>query len=243
MSILNVAAYKFITLDKLPTLQQSLHALGKRLAIRGTILLAPEGINLMLAGDSIPVNEFLTFIKEDSRFSDLFFKESFSELNPFDKFKVRIKPEIITMDPSINPAEQTAPHLDPIVFKHWLDEKRDVVILDTRNRYEVDKGTFDNAIDLNTDHFRDFPTAAKQLDESLKDKTLVMFCTGGVRCEKASVVLMQQGFKDVYQLDGGILNYFEKCGDAHYHGDCFVFDERIAVNPQLEVQQEKKDEF
>lgn len=232
MTILNISAYKFICLEKLPTLQQALQYEGKRLQIKGTILLAPEGINLMLAAPAAALKEFVTFIKQDARFADLWLKESVSATIPFEKFKVRIKPEIITMDPSINPAEQTATHLEPREFKRWLDEQKEVVVLDTRNTYEINVGTFDNAIDVNIEHFRDFPTAVKLLDDSLKEKPIVMFCTGGVRCEKASVVLMQQGFKNVYQLNGGILNYFEQCGGAHYHGECFVFDERVTVTPQ-----------
>jgi UPF0176 protein len=148
---------------------------------------------------------------------------------------VKIKKEIISMGmPEISPAIKRAPAVSPTTLKQWLDEGREVVLVDTRNEYEIRLGTFQNALAIGVDTFRAFPNKAAQLDASLKNKTVVTFCTGGIRCEKAAPVLQNLGFTDVYQLDGGILKYFEACGGAHYDGDCFVFDRRVALNPQLE---------
>lgn len=234
MRILNISGYKFIALNELPQLQQNLLAFGRQLGIKGTVLLAPEGINIMLAATEDVIASFLAFLKQDPRFTDLTFKESFSEQVPFIKLKVKIKQEIITLkDPSANPLEFKGQYVSPEQFKRWLDEGQDIAVLDTRNHYEIAMGTFTNAIDLEIDHFRQFPEAIQSLDDSLKEKPVVMFCTGGVRCEKAAMVLEHQGFKKVYQLHGGILEYFAECGGAYYQGDCFVFDDRVALTPEL----------
>jgi predicted sulfurtransferase len=147
---------------------------------------------------------------------------------------VKVKKEIIPLGlPSVRPREKTGARLAPRELKRWLDEKRDMVLLDTRNDYEIDHGTFETAMSLRLDHFREFPERLAEVPAELRDKPLVMFCTGGIRCEKASVVAMAQGFREVYQLDGGILKYFEECGGEHYEGRCFVFDRRIAVGSDL----------
>ena len=235
--IVNISAYKFVQLNKLATLKAHFLAKGDALGIKGTILLAEEGINLMLAAEAVKIDAFLAILKQDARFADIHPKMSFSDQLPFERFKVRIKQEIISMgDTSVQPQKETAVHLDAAQFKQWIDEGRDITILDTRNRYEIAHGTFEQAIDLGIDNFRDFPQACRQLaaDDTLKHKPLIMFCTGGVRCEKAALPIMRMGFKQVYQLDGGIINYFEQCGGAHYKGNCFVFDERTALNPQLQ---------
>jgi UPF0176 protein len=148
---------------------------------------------------------------------------------------VRLKKEIISMGhDEVKPAKFTGPSIKPTEFKSWLDEGKEIIVLDARNDYEMRTGKFQNAIDLNIKSFRDFPTAAKQLPDELKGTPVVMYCTGGVRCEKASVVLLEEGFNEVYQLEGGILGYFEECGGAHWDGECFVFDKRVGVNPELE---------
>ncbi|MFN3235211.1 MAG: rhodanese-related sulfurtransferase [Gammaproteobacteria bacterium] len=234
-TIINISSYKFIALENVSTLKELLSAMAARHALKGTILLSNEGINVNLAGTRDNIDAFEVEFKKDVRFSDMFFKESPSQETPFQKLLVRIKPEIITMGvPEIDAVSEHGQDLEPEEFKQWMDEGRDIVVLDTRNDYEVEAGTFDSAVDLHIENFRDFPKAIESLDESAKEKPLVMFCTGGVRCEKASLLMEKKGFKHVYQLKGGILNYFEKCGGAHYHGDCFVFDERITVNPKLE---------
>jgi len=158
---------------------------------------------------------------------------------------VKIKKEIIPMgDPEIRPSEFTAPYLPPADLKTWMDEKRDFLLLDTRNDYEIAVGTFEGAKDLGISHFRDFTRATEKLttegfNEVSKDQPIVTFCTGGIRCEKAAALLVKQGFKNVYQLEGGILNYFEQCKDVHYQGQCFVFDWRLAVNGDLQPQSDQ----
>ena len=178
--------------------------------------------------------DFQSFVHADPRFADLRFKRSISAYQPFDRMLVKIKKEIITLRaPGVDPAKERAPAVAPVQLKRWLDEGREVVLLDTRNAFEVDAGTFDNAMDLRLSSFGQFAQAADRLDPSLKDKTIVTFCTGGIRCEKAAPVLIGKGFRNVFQLDGGILKYFEECGDAHFKGRCFVFDQRVALDGNL----------
>jgi UPF0176 protein len=148
--------------------------------------------------------------------------------------RVRIRKEIITLRVAdVDPSQVRAPAVAPAELKRWLDEGREVVLLDARNAFEVDAGTFDNALDLRLGSFGEFARAADRLDPSLKDKTIVTFCTGGIRCEKAAPVLLGKGFRHVFQLDGGILQYFEECGDAHFKGRCFVFDKRVTLDGNL----------
>ena len=232
--ILNIAAYKFVSLDNLPKRRDQLKSRCSELALKGTILLAPEGINLFLAGAINNIAVFKSELCGESAFADIQFKDSFSDQQPFGKLLVKIKKEIIPFGvPQINPGEQPAERLSARTLKAWLDEGRDVVLLDTRNAFEVKRGTFKNARDFSINQFRDFPKASASADSSLKEKTVVTFCTGGIRCEKAAPFLQQQGFNNVFQLDGGILKYFEECGNAHFEGECFVFDERFALNSEL----------
>ena len=234
MQIHNISGYKFIQLTRLPLLKEQLYAVCQANGIQGTILLAEEGINIMLAAEEKALTEFTDWLARDERFADIVFKYSVSDFLPFSKLKVKIKPEIITIgDSTIHPATVADNYISPRQFKAWLDEGRDITVLDTRNDYEVAEGTFDQAVDLDIENFRDFPEAVQQLDPAAKQKPLVMFCTGGVRCEKASDVLLRQGYEQVYQLHGGIIQYFAECGGAHYHGNCFVFDDRVLLDPQL----------
>lgn len=233
--IVNVSTYKFVALDNLEKYKEYFLMICNYLRLLGTILLSEEGINIMVAGTREQIDLFARELHKDPCFSDIVFKESFSETVPFKRMRVRIKPEIITMGiPSVDRVKNTGKHIKPLEFKQWLDEGRDVVVLDTRNDYEVEFGTFKNAIDPKIDNFQEFPDFVDTLDPALKEKPVVMFCTGGVRCEKASIMMEQKGYKYVYQIDGGILKYFEEAGGAHWDGDCFVFDERIALNKQLE---------
>lgn len=232
--ILNVASYKFVELSSLDALRTQLLTALRTHQLRGTILLSHEGINLFLAGDEADVHRFTELLCAIPEFADLEFKESYSERQPFNRALVRLKREIIAFGvDGIDPARRTSPKLPARELQQWLDEGREVVLLDVRNDYEVELGTFDNAVPIGVDNFRDFPAAVSKLPESAKDRPLVMFCTGGIRCEKAGPMMEQAGFKHVYQLEGGILKYFEEVGGAHYHGDCFVFDQRVAVDPQL----------
>lgn len=235
-SIINISGYKFVNLnaDKLLGLRAYLIDKSSELSLKGTILLSTEGINIFLAGEETNVIAFKTVIREISEFEDLTFKESLSETQPFKKMYVKLKQAIIPFtDPDIKPELSTAPHLSPETFREWLDQHKDVLVLDTRNTYEIVYGTFENAVHLDLRHFKDFAQALEKLPENLKHKPIVTFCTGGIRCEKAAALMQKQGFTEVYQLDGGILNYFEKCGGTHYQGSCFVFDERIALKPDL----------
>lgn len=243
VTIINIASYKFVHLDEgtLLDLRIKLKEYADQCDVKGTILLSNEGINLFLAGERENIVRLQTFIAGMEPFSDLVYKESISDRKPFTRMLVRLKKEIISMGHfDIKPEEHTAPHLSPEELKQWYDEGRDIVILDTRNDYEVQLGTFKDAIDLNIDTFRAFPDAIDMLPEEIKEKPVVTFCTGGIRCEKASELMLQKGFKDVYQLDGGILNYFEKCGSDHYEGECFVFDKRVAVDTNLDETKTKQ---
>lgn len=229
--ILNIAGYKFVTLTALPELRVALLEKAVSLELKGTILLSPEGINLMLAGTPDAIANFLQYLRADTRFSDMTFRESYSAQRPFKRMLIKLKKEIITLrQPDIRPETYQAPAISPKEFKQWLDENRDLTILDTRNHYEIEFGTFKNALDLHIEDFSEFPAAIKDVAH---DKPVVMFCTGGIRCEKAALVMLNAGYKNVYQLEGGILNYFAEVGGAHYNGDCFVFDERVALTPDL----------
>lgn len=240
MEILNIAAYKFTALGPLPPLREQLLAALMARELKGTVLLAEEGINLFLAGQADKVNDFLALLREQPALVDLEVKQSWSETQPFKKLLVKIKPEIIRMDhPAIQPATGRAPAIDAATLKRWLDQGcddagRPVVTLDTRNDFEVDVGSFKAAIDWRISKFTQFPAALKAHADELKDKTVVSFCTGGIRCEKAAIFMREAGLENVYQLDGGILKYFEQQGHAHFEGDCFVFDERRAVDAALE---------
>lgn len=239
--IVNTSGYKFVNLDNLENLREAMRALANRHNLKGTILISHEGINIALSGKHDNVAHYKEELFEHYPcFQGIFFKDSESEGLPFKKLAVKVRPEIITLGvPDIKPAEFTAPHITPTEFKAWIDEHKDFVILDTRNDYEVKLGTFDNAVDLEIENFRDMPQALTKLPEELKEKPIVMFCTGGVRCEKAGPLLINHGFKEVYQLDGGILNYFAQCGGAHYHGECFVFDDRVAIDSNLNETETK----
>lgn len=227
MKMLNIAGYKFIKLDLLTEMQQSLKDCCARLGIKGTILLSEEGININLSGLPTAMAEFKQTLQKDARIAGIQFHEFESEAQPFRFLKVKIKKEIITMrQPQVKAAEKRAPSIAPKEFKRWLDEKRDITILDTRNDFEVEYGTFDGAVNLHLNNFGEFPKAIENID---KQKPIVMFCTGGVRCEKAALYMLDQGYSEVYQLDGGILGYFTQVGSAHYTGSCFVFDNREKV--------------
>lgn len=237
--ILNISAYKFVPLHDTAALRATLHDRALALGLKGTVLLAEEGINLFLAGAAEAVRSFVRQLAVDARFADLAPKESWSDTQPFGKLLVKVKREIIRMNhPAIQPATGRAPAVDSATVKRWLDQGHDdagrpVVTLDTRNAFEVDHGTFENAIDWRISKFTEFPDALQTHKADLAGKTVVSFCTGGIRCEKAAIYMREAGLESVYQLDGGILKYFEETGGAHFKGNCFVFDEREALDPSL----------
>ncbi|BAX58308.1 MULTISPECIES: sulfurtransferase [Burkholderia cepacia complex] len=244
MTIVNLAAYHFVSLDANEQWRPLVTARCNELDLRGTILLAPEGINLFIAGTREAADAFIDYLRHDplfeGKFATLQFKESLSDSQPFRRMLVRLKREIITMKkPAIKPELGRAPFVDARTLKAWLDRGHDdagrpVVMLDTRNAFEVDVGTFDDALDYRIDKFSEFPDVIDANRADLDGKTVVSFCTGGIRCEKAAIHMKEIGIENVYQLEGGILKYFEEVGGAHYHGDCFVFDYRTALNPQLQ---------
>jgi UPF0176 protein len=246
--ILNIAAYHFVAISDPLELQTQLQETSSSLGLKGTILIATEGINLFLAGSDSAIESFATLLKSDSRFAKLEIKRSWSDHQPFKKLLVKVKNEIIRMNhptikPSFDPsATIRAPAVDAKTLKKWLDAGVDdngkpVVTLDTRNAFEVDYGTFDGTIDWRIDKFSDFPAAFEAHKAELVGKTVVSFCTGGIRCEKAAIYMRKAGLEDVYQLDGGILKYFEETNNDtrgnHYIGTCFVFDEREALGGDL----------
>jgi len=235
MTFVNISTYKFIKLKKLLNLQAMFLQLCLELELKGTIILSQEGINIALSGTRVAVDHFYNQLSGNEHFSNLMYKESLSTLKPFRRLLVKIKPEIITMGQSeIRPEIDTVPHLSPLVFKKWLDNNDELAILDTRNHYEVKAGTFENAINLSISQFTEFPKAFLNYEHNFdKTKPLVMFCTGGIRCEKAGIIAKQCGFSDVYQLAGGVLGYFQACGGAYWQGECFVFDDRVAVDVHL----------
>jgi predicted sulfurtransferase len=234
LSILNIAFYKFVQLTDLQEVRQELKRICLHWDLKGTILVSSEGINGTLAAEVSRIRKFQEDLHRIPDFSDLVFKESYSAVVPFQRMFVKLKKEIIPLgDPGIMPAQYTGPRIQPQELKKWLDDGRDVILLDTRNDYEIEHGTFEKAVHLGIGHFRNFPDRLKCLPEDQRKRPVVMFCTGGIRCEKASVAALRAGFEDVYQLDGGILKYFEECGSSHYRGNCFVFDERVAIDPNL----------
>lgn len=236
MEFVNIAAYKFVQLPAtdLPEWREAFREKTAALALKGTILLSPEGINMFLAGTAEAINDFKSYMKAYPQFVDLHYKDSLSDYQPFTRMLVKLKKEIIAFGLNeIQPGAHTAPRLAPETLKQWYEEGKEMIVLDTRNDYEIKLGTFENAVDLDLQTFKDFPNVIKELPDEMKKKPVVTFCTGGIRCEKAATLMENEGFEEVYQLDGGILNYFEKCGGDHYEGDCFVFDKRVALNSAL----------
>ena len=234
MRIQNIAAYKFAALSDLQPLRERLIRSCKEWGLKGTILLSTEGINLFVAGGAEQIQLLLATLRAVPGLEDFEVKVSESDHQPFNRMLVRIKREIIAFGvPGIDPARRTSPKLSPKKLKEWLDEGRPVTLLDTRNDYEVKLGTFKNALPIGIDHFREFPEAVQKLPEEMKEQPIVMFCTGGIRCEKAGPFMEAKGFRNIFQLEGGILKYFEECGGAHYEGECFVFDQRVGVDPSL----------
>lgn len=236
--VLNVSAYLFTHLKDAAQLRGPMRERAVAAGLKGTIILAEEGINLFLAGAPEPLRAFLDELRADSRFAALRATESWSSVQPFRKMLVKLKREIIRMDrPAIRPGEGRAPAVSPDTLRRWLDQGhddggREVVMLDTRNAFEVDDGAFDGAVDWRLQRFTQFPDAVAAHRDELRDKTVVSYCTGGIRCEKAALVLREEGV-DAWQLQGGILGWFAAQRQAHYRGDCFVFDERVTVDSAL----------
>lgn len=233
-AITNIAAYKFARLTELKVQRERLLTLCRGWGLKGTILLSTEGINLFVAGAATSIDSLLRELRGIPGLENLTPKISVSDHQPFSRMLVRIKKEIIAFGvEGIDPATRTSPKLPAQTLKQWLDEGRPLTLLDTRNDYEVKLGTFKGALPIGVNHFRDFPAAVEKLPAEMRQQPIVMFCTGGIRCEKAGPFMESRGFQHIFQLDGGILKYFEECGAAHYEGECFVFDQRVGVDPSL----------
>lgn len=240
--IINIAAYKFVGLTELEQRKAEVMSQAQALALKGTVLLTPEGINLFLAGTHPAIDSFLIWLRADPAFADLEVKYSASEGVPFKKLLVKIKNEIIRMNhPTIRPEAGRAPAVDAHTAARWIaagkdDAGRPVVLLDTRNDFEVQAGTFTGAINWHLSKFTEFPQAVLDHKDEFAGKTVISFCTGGIRCEKAAIFMGDVGVENVYQLDGGILKYFEETGGVGYEGNCFVFDERRSLDATLSPQ-------
>ncbi|MBP6096398.1 MAG: hypothetical protein KBF58_05465 [Methyloversatilis sp.] len=229
----NTAVYRFVRLDDREALRARIDEAARSRNLLGTVLLATEGINIFLAGLESDMRAFFDELQQDARFDELDIKWSWSGTLPFKRLRVRLKKEIVTVGaPDFNLNETPAPYLPPAELKRWYDEGRRFVILDTRNRWEIEQGTFEGAVDPGVNSFGEFPAALERFAD-LKDTPVVTFCTGGIRCEKAAPLMKRAGFNQVYQLEGGILRYFEEVGGAHWRGNCVVFDDRGALTPDL----------
>ena len=242
-SFLTTTFYHFITLNNIKIFKTIIQDYCDNKSLKGTILLAQEGINGTISGKEDDILEFHKFIKKDQKFSDVFknleYKSSWSNENPFYRMKVRLKKEIVALGlPEVSPAIKVGKYVKPEDWNSLINDP-EVILIDTRNNYEVDIGTFNNAINPKTTSFREFPQYVKNNLKSKENKKIAMFCTGGIRCEKASSYMIEKGFKEVYHLQGGILKYLEEVPKEKslWQGECFVFDQRVAVTNELKEGQ------
>lgn len=234
-NIINISTYKFVCIYDTHALRQAFRDVCGGLALKGTIIVSPEGINIGVAGTEDAIAVLENFLRNDTRLSDMVFKRSSSTEMPFERFVVKRKGHIVPTAIAVEAVEGTGTHLSAQTLKQWLDEGREFTLLDTRNDYEIEQGTFERAENFNLRNFKEIYAALDDCDEATKAKPMVMFCTGGIRCEKGLPLALRAGFKEVYQLDGGILRYLEECGAAHYQGGCYVFDQREAVDERLQA--------
>ena len=230
------ALYKFVTLDDYQAIQTPLLDVMLTHDVRGTLLLAQEGINGTVAGTREGIDALLTWLKTDPRFADIGYKESLDDEQPFLRTKVKLKKEIVTMGvEGLDPKKVVGTYVKPQDWNALISDP-EVLLVDTRNDYEISIGTFKNAVNPNTETFREFPQYVKENLDKTKHKKVAMFCTGGIRCEKSTAYLKEEGFEEVYHLEGGILKYLEEVPESEtlWQGECFVFDGRVAVNHSLE---------
>ena len=233
--IVVAALYRFVTLDDFDALREPLLTVCQEQGVKGTLLLAHEGINGTIAGSRAGIDAVIAWLRADDRMADLSWKESFDEAQPFCRMKVKLKREIVTMGVSdVDPNEVVGTYVKPTDWNTLISDP-DVLLIDTRNDYEVEIGSFKGAVDPNTKPVREFPDYVKQNVDPARHKKVAMFCTGGIRCEKASSYMKQQGFEEVYHLEGGILKYLEEVPQEQslWQGECFVFDNRVTVKHDL----------
>ena len=231
------ALYKFTRLDDFEEIQGSLKIFLESLNIRGTLLLAKEGVNGTISGDNDSIMKSLDYLQKDERLVGLEYKFSYSEKPPFKRLKVKLKKEIVTLGVSnIDPIFSSGTYVKPADWNELVNDP-DVILIDTRNNYEFEIGSFKGSINPNTETFREFPAYTKNNLEKYRDKKIAMFCTGGIRCEKSTAYLKSKGFENVFHLQGGILKYLEevKEDESLWEGECFVFDDRVAVKHNLEL--------
>jgi UPF0176 protein len=220
--------YKYVPIDDPTAFATGQRRLCSALGLKGRVLIAGEGINGTLAGPRTGVDEYIAALRSDSRFADIEIKSSAGDERTFPKLVVKVRPEIVTLAADVPLTAETGNHLTPGEWKRTLEEEPDVVLLDIRNRYESQLGKFANATTCEIENFRELPAYVERL-ESLKDRKVLIYCTGGIRCEKASSLLRSKGFANVFQLHGGIVSYQEQFGNEHWLGECFVFDQRMAI--------------
>jgi UPF0176 protein len=247
--IIIASFYKFVTLVDFETMREPMLEKMRAIHLKGTVILAAEGINGGFAGKREEMELLYQYMRSDSRLADLNFKETFDDKNPFDKAKVKLRKEIVTMGvKNVDPTISSGTYLNPEEWHEFIKDPN-VILIDTRNDYEFELGTFKNAVNPATENFREFPEYVKHHLQDQKDKKIAMFCTGGIRCEKSTAYLKEQGFENVYHLRDGILNYIEATpqNESLWEGACFVFDDRVAVDHNLDrvypqLPQDYKDE-
>lgn len=230
MAYSHIAFYRFVRIEDLEDLRARFRAKCEELELGGTILLSIEGINGALCGEPEKIQAFLGYLEEDSRFQKMRVRKTLAQDPAFWRLRIRIKREIISVGlPDAETELKGGNRLLPHELKRWLDEGKDMLLVDTRNDYEIAEGTFRGAVDYGVTKFRDFPSKLEQVRKDSRGRPIVMFCTGGIRCEKATALAKAAGMTDVHQLDGGILAYLAEMGTEHYQGKCFVFDERRSL--------------
>lgn len=231
---INISGYRFIPIKDVETALADIKSFCINIGIKGSILIAQEGINISVAGNVLAVQRFLNHFNQDERFANIRFHETYSRILPFDKSVFKVKAELVPIeDDQLDPHDFKHQQLPATELQRWLDEGREFTLLDMRNDFEYDIGSFKTAQRINLGSFRQLKNKQKELAEIPKDKPIVTFCTGGIRCEKAGPYLETQGFPEVFQLEGGIIEYLRATNAKHWRGNCFVFDDRISINKNL----------